>query len=233
MDSSYSAPAEVLTVDELGVSARAQFLVRTYGHLFGAMLGFTLLEVLFFTTGMAEAIAGRMLAVNWLWILGGFVLVSWFASRTAHRAVSQSAQYFALCGFVLAEALIFVPLLYMANYYAPGAISTAAPVTLLAFAGLTGIVFWTRKDFSFVGGLLKWAFVVALLAIVGGVAFGFQLGTWFSVGMVGLAGGAILHDTSRVLHHYPEDRYVAASLELFASMALMFWYVLSLFMNRD
>ena len=72
-----------------------------------------------------------------------------------------------------------------------------------------------------------------LVLIVAAVIFGFELGVFFSVAMVGLAGGAVLHDTSKVLHHYPEDRYVAASLELFASVALMFWYVLQLFMSRE
>ena len=74
-----------------------------------------------------------------------------------------------------------------------------------------------------------WGGILALVAIVGGVVVGFGLGTWFSVAMVGLAGGAILYDTSNVLHHYPEDRYVGASMQLFASIALMFWYVLRLF----
>jgi FtsH-binding integral membrane protein len=50
--------------------------------------------------------------------------------------------------------------------------------------------------------------------------------------MVALAGAAVLHDTSKVLHHFPEDRYVAAALELFASVALMFWYVLRLYLSR-
>jgi len=37
-----------------------------------------------------------------------------------------------------------------------------------------------------------------------------------------------------VLHHYPEDRYVAAALELFSSVALFFWYILSFFISsRD
>ena len=39
-----------------------------------------------------------------------------------------------------------------------------------------------------------------------------------------------------LFHHYEDDRYVAASLELFASVALMFWYVLQLkmsFMGSD
>jgi FtsH-binding integral membrane protein len=50
--------------------------------------------------------------------------------------------------------------------------------------------------------------------------------------MVAFAGAAILYDTSNILHHYSEDRYVAAALELFASVALMLWYVVRLFMNR-
>jgi FtsH-binding integral membrane protein len=127
-----------------------------------------------------------------------------------------------------------VPLLYVANAYAPGAIQSAALVTLLGFAGLTGIVFWTRKDFSFLGAVIKWAAIVAVVLIVASLLFGFQLGTFFSVGMVALAGAAILYDTSNVLHHFPEDRYVGAALELFASVALMFWYVLRLFISsRD
>jgi FtsH-binding integral membrane protein len=233
MDESYNTPTEIMPVEAIGVNARARFLTRTYNHLFGSILGFILLEFLFFTSGAAEVMAQTMLSVNWLFVLGAFVVVSWLASHAAHRSKSMGTQYLALIGFVSFEAVIFVPLLYVADFYAPGAITSAALVTLLAFAALTGIAFWTRKDFSFLGGLLRWAFVVAIVAIVGGAIFGFQLGTWFSVAMVGLAGAAILYDTSRIMHHYPEDRYVAAALELFASVALMFWYVLRLFLGRD
>ena len=142
-------------------------------------------------------------------------------------------QYAALGAFIVAEALIFVPMLYIANFYAPGAIESAATITLIGFAGLTAVAFLSRKDFSFLGGMLKWAMVVALVAIVGGILFGFELGTWFSVAMVGLAGAAILYDTSNIIHHFPEDRYVGAALQLFASVALMFWYVLRIFLSRD
>lgn len=222
------------TVSALGVEARATFVTRTYIHLLGAILAFALLEVYLFQTGLAETIARSMLGVNWLLVLGGFVVVSWLATRTAHTAERPAAQYAALAGFVVAEALIFVPLLYIANAYAPGVIQSAALVTLLGFSGLTAVVFTTRRDFSFLGGLLRWGGVVALVLIVAGVVFGFQLGTFFSVGMIALAGAAILYDTSNVLYHYPEDRYVAAALQLFASVALMFWYVLRLFMgSRD
>jgi len=109
-------------------------------------------------------------------------------------------------------------------------IGSAALLTLVGFGLLTGMVFWTRQDLSFLGGILRWAFAVALMLIVAATVFGFQMGPIFSVAMVGLAGAAILYDTSKVLHHYSEDRYVAAALELFASVALMFWYVLRLFL---
>lgn len=124
-----------------------------------------------------------------------------------------------------------VPLLYLAEV-APGAIESAAAVTIVGFIGLTAVAFVSRKDFSFLGSFLKWGGMVALLLIVGGVIFGFHLGTFFSVGMVGFAGAAILYDTSKIIRTFPEDRYVAAALELFASVALMFWYVLQIFMSR-
>ncbi len=213
--------------------SRAVFLTRTYNHLLSAILGFTLIEVILFKTGLAEQIARALLGVSWLLVLGGFVVVSWIASRAAHTAKSLGAQYAALVAFVFAEAIIFVPMLYYAFSYQPGAIQSAAVVTLLGFGALTAVVFTTRKDFSFLGGMLRWAMGLALVAIVAGVIFGFQMGTWFSVLMVGVAGAAILYDTSNVLHHFPEDRYVGAALELFASVALMFWYVLRLFISRD
>ncbi len=234
MDHQREYSAEPLQPESaLDFGERTEFVRRTYTHLFGAMLAFVLVEVVLFKTGLAASIANALLGVNWLFVLGGFVVVSWIASRAAHRAKSLQTQYLALGGFVLAEAIIFVPMLYMAQYAAPGVLRSAAAVTLFAFTGLTAIVWFTRKDFSFLGSLLKWGGVVALALIVGGVAFGFDLGTYFSVAMIGLAGAAILYDTSTILRDFPQDRYVGAALELFASVALMFWYVLRLFLSRD
>ena len=74
---------------------------------------------------------------------------------------------------------------------------------------------------------------VALGVIVVSLLFGFSLGVLFSAAMVALAGGFILYYTSNVLHHYRPDQPVAAALALFAAVALMFWYVVRLFMSRD
>lgn len=224
----YSQTTPVISLDE---NTRGRFIARAYNHLFGAVIAFILIEVALFKSGIADQMATAMLSTSWLLILGGFVVLSWIARYAAHRALSMPMQYLALAVYVVGQAIIFVPLLYIAEKYAQGAIASAALVTFLGFVGLSLVAFMTRKDFSFLRGILMWGGIMALVLIVAAVIFGFYLGTFFSVAMVALAGAAILYDTSNIMYHYPEDRYVAAALELFASVALMFWYVLRLFIG--
>lgn len=230
--SQYSSNYPSIPVANLGVEQRSTFIFRTYAHLAGAIALFTGIEVFLFQSGLAYPIAKAMLSTSWLLVLGAFMLVSYLASNLAARAESKPVQYLALLGFVVAEALIFVPLLLIANSVADGVISSAAGVTLVGFALLTGVVFVTRKDFSFLRVFVTWSVILALVAIVGSVIFGYSLGFWFSVGMVAVAGAAILLNTSTVMLHYPSDRYVSAALQLFASVAMMFWYVLQIFLSR-
>lgn len=224
---SYQAP-----VSELSVEDRSQFIWKCYAHVVGAILAFAAVSAYLYTTGISERIAMPMLN-NWFIVLGAFILVGWGASHVAHRVQSTAAAYAALAVFVFAEAIIFAPLLYVAELKAPGTIDSAAGVTIFGSIALIATAMITRKDFSFLRGLLVWGFFIALGLIVAGALFGFALGTWFSVGMIGFAGAAVLYDTSNILHHYPQDKYVAASLALFSSIAMMFWYVLQLFMSRD
>ncbi|HTN91821.1 MAG TPA: Bax inhibitor-1 family protein [Sorangium sp.] len=234
MDQNYVGYGSRSSAIRAGADSRERFIVRTYNHLFGAIVLFAAIEFALFRTGVASVIARAMMGTSWLLVLGAFMVVSWLASRAAHTSVSRPAQYAALFAYVLAQAILFVPLLYIADMVAPGAIQSAGLATMAGFAGLTAIAFVTRKDFSFLGALLRWGGICAILCMVAGAVFGFQLGTFFSVAMVAFAGAAILYDTSNVLHHFPEDRYVGAALELFASVAMLFWYILRLFISsRD
>lgn len=219
--------AMAVGVEQLA-AMRGAFLQRVYGHLAAAVAAFTLIEIYLFSSGLAYPLARSLLAVNWLLVLGGFMLVAWLGRSFAYRAASLSSQYLGLGLFVLAQAIIVAPLLVIAFDAAPGAVESAAVITLLGFTLLTMVALSMRRDFTFLGGILRWFGLLALLAIAGGVLFGFHLGTWFSVGMIGLAGAAVLYDTQRILTTFPDDRYVGAALELFASIALMFWYVLRL-----
>jgi FtsH-binding integral membrane protein len=118
-----------------------------------------------------------------------------------------------------------------AHFTDPGVIPNAALLTLLIFGGLTATVLLTRKDFSFLRGALMIGTLAAFGAIFGGILFGFTLGLFFSIVMVVLACGYILYYTSQILAHYRPSAYVAAALALFASVALLFWYVLSTLMH--
>ncbi len=211
---------------------RTGFIRRVYSHLLGAILAFAALEWALFQTPYAEAMAIWMLETSWMAVLGGFILVSWIASHVAHRVESRGAQYMALAGFIVAEAIIFIPMFWMAAAVGQGIIEKAVYVTLGAFFALTAIAFVSGRDFSFLRSFMMWAGLIALGTIVMGAAIGFHLGTWFSMAMIGLAGASILYDTSKIMRDYPDDRHIAAALELFASVALMLWYVLRLFLAR-
>ncbi|HLO50362.1 MAG TPA: Bax inhibitor-1 family protein [Kamptonema sp.] len=223
----------MVTVAEARPSDRAQFIQKTYFHLAGAVGAFVLLEFIFFSTGIANALTSFVLGsrFSWLFFLGGFALLGWLSRELTAKADSVETQYAGLGLYVVGEAIIFTPLLFVAAYFSdPNVIPTAGILTLLLFAGLSTVALTTRKDFSFLAGVLQIGGFIALGLILCSVIFGFTLGLFFSVAMVAFASAAILYDTSKLIHHYSTDQYVAASLELFASVALLFWYVLRILM---
>jgi FtsH-binding integral membrane protein len=215
---------------------RAEFIKKTYTHLAGAVGAFILLEVLLIQSGIAAVLTQALTAsrFSWFGVLAVFALLGWMSRELAGRADSISLQYGGLGLYVTIEALIFAPLIYIANsMYDPTIVPTAGILTALMFAGLTAVAFTTGKDFTFLGGALKIGGCVAIGLIICSAIFGFTLGLFFSVLMVGFAMAAILYDTSKIMHHYTKDQYVAASLELFASVALLFWYVLRILMSLN
>ena len=108
---------------------------------------------------------------------------------------------------------------------------SAAMMTLLFFAGLTYTAVTTQKDFYFLGSVIKIGGFIALGVIACNVLFGFTLGLVFSAVMVMFAAASVLYNTSNILHRYNPTQHVAASLALFASIALLFWYVLRIVMG--
>lgn len=217
------------------VDDRALFIRRTYGHLAGALGAFLLLEILLFQTALPEAMlefaaSGRF---AWLMILGGFVLVGWIARSFAAGSRSLGAQYLGLALYVAAEAVIFVPLIAIALVMtgSDAILYQAAALTGALFAALTAVAVLSGKDFSFLRSFLVVGGIIAMGLIVCGAIFGFDLGLAFSGGMIVLASASILYDTSKILREYDSSQYVGAALELFASVALLLWYVLRILMR--
>ena len=231
---SYENPA--LPVSEVALEERVAFIRNTYLHLAVAVMGFVFIEFLLFQLPITGYYLDFVFStsINWLIILGLFMVVGNLANRWALSGASVGMQYLGLAVYVVAEAFLFLPLLYIAAFYStPDVIPTAALLTFTVFTGLSGYVLISRADFSFLRMGLTIAGFMALGLIVASIIFGFDLGLIFSVVMVGLAGGYVLYTTSNILHHYRTDQYVAASLALFASMALMFWYILRILMRLN
>ena len=231
-------PTYGMPAAEAAALDRAAFIRRTYSLLAAAVLAFIAVEGFLFASGLATLIASVMFSggsIGWLVVLGLFMGISFLANRWATSETSVTTQYLGLGIFIIAEAIIFVPLIMMATVYSGDTtvLLKAGIVTLGLFLGITMTVFITRSDFSFLGPILAIGGFAALGFIVASAIFGFTLGTVFAFIMVAFAGTAILYETSQVLHRFNTKQHVAASLTLFASMALLFWYILSIFSSRD
>ena len=216
---------------------RASFIRRTYLLLAAAILGFIVVEAGLFMSGAASLIAYGIFGtggVGWLVVLGLFMLISYMANKWAVSESSTAVQYLGLAVYVVAEALIFVPLIFLSMYYSndPTVVVKAGVVTVGLFLGITATVFLTRTDFSFLAPILAIGGFAALGFIVASILFGFTLGNVFAFIMVAFAGTAILYNTSNVLHRFNTNQHVAAALTLFASIALLFWYILRIFTSR-
>ena len=224
-------------VATLDAEARAGFLVKVYQHLLAAVVAFVLFETLLFASGLARGLYNLVAGSGptWLLILGGFMVVNWLATTAAHDLWNPARQYAGLFGLAAAEAVIFAPFLYLVFNVEGGGtvtVASAAVVTAIGFGGLSLVGLVTRKDLSFIRPMLLWGGVMALVLILAAVLFGLELGIWFSLAMIALAGGSILYQTQTILRQYPEEAYVGAAVQLFASVMLLFWYVLRLFSRR-
>lgn len=213
---------------------RATFLRNTYLHLLGALIAFASICAIIINVFGArlEPMIGTLFSgYNWLLFLGGFMFVSYIADRWANSNTSREMQYLGLSLYVVAQSILFVPLLYIAqNFAGTGVIMSAGIMTGIVFGGLTLTVLVTKADFSFMRSFLAVGGFAALGLIACSILIGFSLGMWFSVAMIVFASGAILYNTSNILHQYNPNQHVAASLALFASVTLLLWYVIQLFM---
>jgi len=215
---------------------RAAFISRTYAHLGAAVLAFVGLEALLIKAGvglkMFALISGAGIA-GWIGVMvlfiGGGILAQYWARSDA----SPAMQYMGLGLYVLIEAIVFLPILTLCTMIPKFAdIPVQAGIlTLTVFGGLTAVVMVSKRDFSFLGFALRIMGFMALGLVIVAAFTGLTLGVWFSVAMIALACGFILYDTSNVLHHYPTNAHVAASLALFASLASLFFYIVRLMMQ--
>jgi FtsH-binding integral membrane protein len=221
-----------LPVGVQDAQVRADFMRRVYTRLVAGIAAFVAIEAYLFASGLAVAITEFVFSTSWLLILGGFMVVSWLSNSIALRATSPGSEWAGYLLLVAANALIFAPMLVIAELQVPGTVSAAGQYAVGGFIILSVIAHRSSRDFTWLGASLRWFGILALVAIVLSVFTGFALGTWFSIAMIGFAGAAILYETQVILRETPPGRETAAAMALFSSLALLFWYVLRLFMSR-
>jgi len=246
-------------VATLGVSDRVTFLRKTYAHLGFALLGFAALcggllkfapEFSWkFSTAFGSSMFG-MLGMLLLMMLALFA-----ANRMVAHSSSRGVQYAGLGLGVGAYAFMFQPLFWVLmlkfshynaadiamiktghmvpvmNGTAVEILSQAIVITLAIFVGLTLVVFITKKDFSFMRGILMVGSFAAIGIIFAAIIFGFSLGGLFAGFMIMLMAGYILYETSAIMKDFPPTMYVAAAMMLFSTVVTLFWYVLRLLMS--
>lgn len=227
-------PTDLMAANASAVE-RSSFITKTYLHLAGAIGVFAALEAVWLNIPGIENLVRGMLVNRFAWfgVLAAFMFVAWIADSWSRNTVSRSTQYFGLGLYIFAESIIFIPLLYLAQTFYPGAIFMATWTTGALLLLLTAVVFITRMDFSFLRPLLIFGSLAALGFIVVGICFNFAFGPIFTYLMIALACCYILYDTSNIMLNYRTDQYVAASLALFASVALLFWYILQLYLSSN
>lgn len=230
MSYSYDYP---LVAAEAPADARAAFIRRTYGHLAGAILAFIAIEAVLLNLPGIEQVIATMFAsqMSWLLIFVGFIGASYLANYWAQSDQSPALQYAGLGLYVLVETVLFLPILYIAQRFYPGVIQSAGIMTGMVFGGLTLAVLFTRRDFSYLAPILSVGSLLALGFIVASMIFGFGTPLLFCFAMVALASGYIIYQTSNILHHYQTNQHVAAALALFASVMLLFYYILRIVMR--
>jgi FtsH-binding integral membrane protein len=243
-------------VATLGVSDRVAFLRRTYGLLGFALVGFALLTggLMVYATSFSLGFSRWAFSgYTWLLVLGLFMVVGMIAQRLAQSDTSRGLQYLGLGIAVAAQAILLQPMLWilMLKFGHPGQMLAgneihvalsgkaasillqAVVITLAIFVGLTAVVFVTKKDFSFMRGVLTVAMFGILGVIVASFLFGFSLGAVFSGLVILVMAGYILYQTSLVMSYFPPTGDVAAALMLFSTIATLFWYVLRILMELN
>lgn len=219
-------------------SERVAFIRRTYLHVAGAIVAFAVLLVALLSFVPQETMVNIFFRgrASWFIVFLAFMGITWLAQTMVTSQASVGMQYLGLGLYVVAEAVIFWPLIWLVTTMPnmTGVLPQAVVLTLALAGGLTMSVFITKADFSWMRSALSVASWVALgICLLSMFGF-FSLGIFFIVAMIALMCGFILYETSNVLHHYPVNMHVAAALTIFSSLATLFWYVIRLLMSmRD
>lgn len=219
----YAQPAPAAQVS---IPERMAFLRKVYG----------LLSISIFMAAVASWMTLRDTEfLNFVWANRIFffiaqIAVIFFAFWARKK---ETLGLVALFGFTILTGITTAPVLLA---YTQATVVNALVLTGIVFVGLSAYTIISKKDFSFLGGMLS---VGLIVLIIGGLlnAFIFKssgISFIYSAAGVFIFSGFILYDTSNILRRYPTDEYISATLSLYLDILNLFLLLLSLLGgNRD
>jgi len=202
------------------VEERMAFLKKVYGLLsLSVILSAAASWVTVSNEDFLTTVASNQM-VFFLLALGSIFFVMWARKKETMGIV-------ALFSFTMLMGVSTAPIVLV---YTGQAIINAAVLTGLVFAGLSLYTITSKRDFSFMGGMLTTGLIVL---IIGGLlnAFVFQssLGSFlYSSAGVFIFSGFIVYDTFNIMRRYPTDEHVSATLSLYLDILNLFMMLLHL-----
>lgn len=167
----------------------------------------------------------RLPSPGMLITLVGFYGLMFLTYRTADRPVGILAT-FALTGFM---GYTLGPMLNsLLSAGAGDIIMLALGGTALVFFSCSAYVLTTRKDMSFLSGMMMAGFVVLLVAVIANLFLQIPaLSLAISCLFILFSAGAILWETSNIIHG-GETNYIRATVSLYVSLYNVFVSLLSI-----
>lgn len=200
----------VETASEASVAERMGFIRKVYALFFAATL--------FAVGGVALGVSYEpllMFAFEHPFIMFFLMIGGVFAAQAVRHV--PGLNLVALFAFTTFTGVVISPAIALYTQLNPASIWQAGLLTVGIFGGLTAYVFISKRDFSFMRGMLMTGLIVVFLAvvlnlfIVGSSAFSFAI----SCVALLLFSGFVLYDTSNIIRRYPTNEYVAGALDLY------------------
>ncbi|MDH3691088.1 MAG: Bax inhibitor-1/YccA family protein [Gammaproteobacteria bacterium] len=170
--------------------------------------------------------AGLSMAYNWphpglvITLVGYFGLL--FLTARFRNSALGLVFVFALTGFMGLTLGPIISVYLHAFQNGSQLVMTAMGGTGVIFLGLSGYALTTRKDFSFMGGILITGILVAFLAGLGAAIFSIPaLSLAVSAMFILLMSGLILWQTSEIIHG-GETNYIMATVTLYITIYNLF-----------
>jgi len=152
--------------------------------------------------------------------VGSIVLIWFVLPRTANSVAGIGVVFgiTGLLGFGLGPILNS----YLAMSNGGQIVMTALGGTGIIFLGLSAYALTTKKDFSFLGGMLFAGFLVILLGAIVNIFLAIPaVSLAISAAVIMIMSGFILYDTSRIIHG-GETNYVLATVSMYLSIYNIF-----------